>query len=146
MDYVIPQLHPIEPVKFKALTSVFATNCNLAVGNFNIHVLLQHKNKHLQERACIQEFICLCVDEVITNRRSGQGWNTEDSAGRKKGHCLQYSANTNACTHTPLRLSWPLLLLYVWHAALKLRLRGVYQGNSLHLRAAPSFFAHLPPA
>lgn len=73
----------------------------------------------------------------------------EDSAGRKKKEkkkaavCteLQTHKHTLARAHTlPPCLSWPLLLLYVWHAAWKLRLRGVYQGNSL------STSAPLPPS
>lgn len=74
-------------------------------------------------------------------------------AGKKKKkrllsalNCKHTNTHLHARTHSPPCLSWPLLLLYVWHAAWKLRLRGIYQGNSsLYLCAAPSFFAHLPP-
>lgn len=77
--------------------------------------------------------VCVCVDEDIRVSRAMAGlecWRgLGDSTGRKEVAVCLKCTHKHTLTHPhihspPFLLPWPLLLLYVWHAALKPQLRG----------------------
>lgn len=129
-------------------------------------VLEQHRDclsKHAYMHFVLVDIMNLCVCVLLCVCVCWWRYQSKQSQGRigmlrrtgEKRMLSAWSAHTHTHTQTPIHthtqtsppfsLSWPLLLLYVWHAALKLQLRGTTLSTwgILYLYITLSSFAHL---